>query len=201
MDIHTVQEPIVLASQSPRRKQLLREAGIAFEVVSPRYEEPDPTTWPSDPISYVESVSFAKARSISDSYPDRIILAADTTVALGNRMFGKPVDAADASRILGSLVGTTHRVITGVVLYQPTSGRRIFGHAMTLCRMRPMSQEQFDAYIRSGGWQGKAGAYGIQDGGDVFVELEEGSFSNVVGLPIDMVLEMLADFGIHPKGW
>ena len=200
MNAHADSRPFILDSQSPRRKDLLREAGIAFEAVSPRYEEPDPASWPLGPIRYVEHVSFAKARSISDGHRDRVILAADTTVAVGNRMFGKAADAADARRILCGLFGTTHRVITGVVLYHPASGRRVIRHATTVCRMRPMKPEELDAYIRGGQWEGKAGAYGIQDEGDAFVTVEDGSFSNVVGLPIELVLETLADFGVHPHG-
>jgi septum formation protein len=192
MDVN--KKPIILASQSPRRSQLLRDAGIAFEVVLPAYEEPEPGTWSSDAISYVEMVSLAKARSVAGRFGDRIILAADTTVAVGGRMFGKPADEADARRILSSLAGTTHQVITGVALVRPDTGRQLVRHAVTLCRMRPMSRQELDDYIAGRAWEGKAGAYGIQDEGDEFVTLVEGSFSNVVGLPVDLVLEMLAQF-------
>lgn len=186
---------IVLASQSPRRSQLLREAGIVFEVVSPAYEEPDPSAWASDPISYVEMVSLEKARSVAARFNDRIILGADTTVAVGGHMFGKPADEADARRILSSLAGTTHQVITGVAIVQPETGAQSVRHAITSCRMRPMTKRELDDYISGRGWEGKAGAYGIQDEGDEFVTLVEGSFSNVVGLPVDLVIEMLAAFG------
>ncbi|HSW46717.1 MAG TPA: Maf family protein [Phycisphaerae bacterium] len=189
---------IVLASQSPRRRELLRDAGIEFETVPPRYDEPDPASWPSDPICYVETVSIAKARSVAEDHPDRVILGADTVVALENRMFGKPMDETDARRILCGLFGTTHRVITGVALHEPAGGRQIIRHATTRCRMRPMSPAELDEYLRGGAWEGKAGAYGIQDEGDEFVTIVEGSFSNVVGLPIELVVEMLADFGVRP---
>lgn len=186
---------IVLASQSPRRSQLLREAGIAFDVVSPTYEEPDPSTWESDPISYVEMVSLEKARSVAARFNDRLIVGADTTVAVGGHMFGKPADEADARRILSSLAGTTHQVITGVAIVQPETGGQSVRHAVTSCRMRPMTKHELDDYISGRGWEGKAGAYGIQDEGDEFVTLVEGSFSNVVGLPVELVIEMLAAFG------
>ena len=182
---------IVLASQSPRRAQLLREAGIAFDAVAPAYEEPDPGTWASGAVSYVETVSLAKAESVAERFGDRIILGADTTVAVGDRMFGKPADEADARRILGSLAGTTHQVITGVALYHAKTGRRLVRHAIALCRMRPMTPGELDDYVAGRGWEGKAGAYGIQDEGDEFVTLVEGSFDNVVGLPVDLVVEML----------
>jgi len=192
-------KPIILASQSPRRAELLREAGIAFEAAAPKYHEPDPGTWHLDPISYVESASFAKARSVAEDHPDRLILGADTTVAIGNRMFGKPADEADAKRILCSLFGTTHRVITGVALYDSTTERRIIRHATTTCQMRPMNPGELDDYLRGRGWQGKAGAYGIQDEGDPFVTVVEGSFNNVVGLPVELVVDMLAAFGVHAR--
>jgi septum formation protein len=195
----TTIKPIILASQSPRRAELLRGAGIAFEAVAPKYQEPDPGTWHMDPISYVESSSFAKARSVAEGHPGRLILGADTTVAIGNRMFGKPADEADAKRILCSLFGTTHRVITGVALYDSATERRIIRHATTTCQMRPMNPGQLDDYLRGRGWQGKAGAYGIQDQGDQFVTVVEGSFSNVVGLPLELVLDMLAAFGVHAR--
>ena len=190
-------KPIILASQSPRRAELLRDAGIAFEAVAPKYQEPDPGTWHLDPISYVESASFAKARSVAEDHPDRLILGADTTVAIGNRMFGKPADEADAKRILCSLFGTTHRVISGVTLYDSATQRRIIRHATTTCQMRPMNPGELDDYLRGRGWEGKAGAYGIQDEGDRFVTVVEGSFSNVVGLPVELVIDMLAAFGVH----
>ena len=116
-------------------------------------------------------------------------------MAVGDQTFGKPADEADARRILGSLAGTTHQVITGVALCQPAAGRRLVRHAVTLCQMRPMTPRELDDYIAGRGWEGKAGAYGIQDEGDKFVTLVEGSFSNVVGLPVELVVEMLAEFG------
>ena len=192
-------KPIILASQSPRRAELLREAGIAFEAAAPKYHEPDPGTWHLDPISYVESASFAKARSVAADHPDRLILGADTTVAIGNRMFGKPADEADAKRILCSLFGTTHRVISGVALYDSATQRRIIRHATTTCQMRAMNPGELDDYLRGRGWEGKAGAYGIQDQGDRFVTIVEGSFSNVVGLPVELVIDMLAEFGVHAR--
>ncbi len=193
-------DKIVLASQSPRRAQLLREAGIAFEAVSPAYEEPDPHSWTGDAVGYVEMVSLKKAESVAERFPGRVILGADTTVALGGRMFGKPADEADARRILGSLSNTTHQAITGVALHEPSARRRLIRHAVTLCRMRPLSPEELDDYIRGGGWHGKAGAYGIQDKADAFVTIVDGSFSNVVGLPVELVVEMLAEFGITTSG-
>lgn len=187
-------QPLILASQSPRRAALLREAGIPFEAVSPRYDEPSIEDWQGCPAALAESLSYYKAASLAEDYPDRVILGADTAVALNNRIYGKPRDAADARRILSDLLGTTQDVITGVTLLHPATGRRMIRHDVTKVTMRPMTPEELDAYIAGGDWEGKAGAYGIQDTADQFVTRVEGSWSNVVGLPVELVEEMLNEF-------
>jgi septum formation protein len=163
--------------------------------VSPRYDEPEMTDWPFSPAEFAESASYFKARSIADAHPDRVILAADTVVARDGRLFGKPIDRNDARRILDAITGTTHEVITGVTLHDAARGRRLIRHATTRITMRRMSPVELDAYLDSNEWQGKAGAYGIQDRADAFVERVDGSFSNVVGLPIELVSEMLGMIG------
>lgn len=189
-------QPIILASQSPRRAKLLAEAGIAFEVALPPHEEPAPTEWPFSPAEYAQAISYYKARGVADHYPNRLILAADTVVALDGRMYGKPADIEDARRILLTLTGTTQDVITGVTLLDPTEGRRRIEHDVTRVTMRRMTDDELDAYLASGEWEGKAGAYAIQESADAFVTGVEGSFTNVVGLPMELVLRMLAEFGI-----
>lgn len=191
---------IILASQSPRRIALLREAGIAFEAVTPRHAEPDLADWPLGPAAFAESAAYFKARSVAEDHPDRIVLGADTVVALGGVIFGKPADAADARRILAALAGTTQQVITGVALYRHAARRRLIRHAVTHVTMRPMTDAELDEYIAGGEWEGKAGAYGIQGTADRFVERTEGSFSNVVGLPVELVVEMLGDLGDRGPG-
>ncbi len=187
--------PIVLASQSPRRAQLLREAGIPFDAIRPRYEEPAPEDWPFDAVSYVESASYFKAKSVADDFPERIILGADTTVSLDGRLFGKANDRDDARRILTTLGGTTHEVITGVTAYHPLARAGRIAHAVTRVKMRAMTDSELETYLDSRQWEGKAGAYGIQDQGDAFVSLIEGDFDNVVGLPVRLVREMLHTCG------
>jgi septum formation protein len=191
--------PIVLASQSPRRAALLCEAGVAFEAVPPRQDEPPMEDWRFSPEEFAQSSGYFKARSVAEHYRDRIILGADTVVSLDGRMYGKPRDRDDARRILSTLAGTTHKVITGVAVYEPQTGRRLIDYDVTRITMRSLSYNELEAYLDSGEWEGKAGAYGIQDRADAFVERTDGSFSNVVGLPVELVLEMLAPFGVQPE--
>ncbi len=194
MEGSALNKPIILASQSPRRSALLAEAGIAFEAVSPKFDEPPTVALHESPAAFAESVSYYKAASVADEYPDRVILGADTVVAIGNQMYGKPVDVEDARRILTELLGATQEVITGVTLFWPARDRRLICHDVTYVTMRAMSARELDEYLAGGDWEGKAGAYGIQGEADRFVERCEGSYSNVVGLPVELVQRMIQSF-------
>jgi len=200
---------LILASASPRRAELLRSHGYDFTVIESPLAEP--VDFPDDmsPVEQAQSSSFFKAQSVAGLAGDGWVLAADTIAALGGRVFGKPADRDDAKRILKSLSGTTHQVITGVTLLDASSGIRLMGHDSTDVIMRPLTDSEIEAYLDSGAWEGKAGAYGIQDqsaptpvsvGAKVqcaqhaFVKRIEGSFTNVVGLPIELVARMLDEF-------
>lgn len=190
--------PLFLASTSPRRRELLLEAGFDFSVIAPTIDEPALDRNDVLPPQLAESISYFKASSATSNLIDGVILAADTIVAGELRVFGKPTDRDDAREILRSLAGTTHRVITGVTLLKLPAGPRLITHDETRVRMRPMSEVEIESYLDSGEWRGKAGAYGIQDAHDAFVECVDGSFSNVVGLPMELVVRELARFGIYP---
>lgn len=196
MNGQSMEQSIILASQSPRRAALLRDAGIPFEIVHPRFDEPSAEHAASCPAELAESLSYYKAASVADEFPDSLILGADTVVAVEGRIFGKPRDADDARRILGALMGTTQEVITGISLFQPASSRRLISHDVTRVTMRRMSADEMDEYIAGGEWEGKAGAYGIQDNADRFITRVEGSFSNVVGLPMELLEKMLSSFAV-----
>lgn len=185
---------LILASASPRRAELLRAAGYRFKVVHPPLEEPDERHPHVDVASYAESLAFFKASSIAVDYSDATILAADTITVLGDEIFGKPADRDDALRTLRALSGTIHSVITGVALLHPRSEHRLIHHAVTTVRVRPLSDPTIETYLDTGQWQGKAGAYGIQDEGDPFVEKIEGSFTNVVGLPMELLSNMFREW-------
>lgn len=186
--------PLILASASPRRAELLREAGYRFEVVDPPIEEPGDEHRHVAAGMHAESLAYFKARSVAGDHSDKTILAADTIAVLDGRIIGKPVDIADARRILKLLSGTTHDVITGVALLSPNGARRLLQHDVSRIRVRQLADDALEAYLATGQWQGKAGAYGIQDHGDAFVEKIDGSFTNVVGLPMEMLSRMFRQY-------
>jgi septum formation protein len=179
---------ITLASASPRRRRLLEEAGIAFRVEAPDVREEEPER--GDP----HRVAAANARRKALAVEGEAVLAADTVVALGDRLLGKPADEADARRILRLLSGSTHRVVTAVAL---RVGPRLLERTVeTRVTMGPMSEAEIDAYVASGEPMGKAGAYAVQETGDRFVLRMEGPFDNVVGLPMAAVKALLREAGL-----
>jgi len=199
--------PLILASASPRRAQLLREAGMRFTViVSPAHEpERKPAGIPTD--LWPMSLAYMKATAVKTQIEKQkskienpIILAADTIVVAGTlpheTILNKARDRAHARRMLQALQGQTHRVITGICLLRASGrGERVrLASAEAVCRIRKMSRAWLEKYLDSGLWQGKAGAYGIQDGHDPFVQLVKGDFSTVVGLPMNLVQSELASF-------
>lgn len=191
---------IVLASASPRRADLLRQVVAEFETVPPPVREPDLPPRAAAPACLAEAMSYFKASSVAGGQSEALIVAADTIVAVGDRLFGKPRDEADARRILSALQGTWQDVITGVTVLEVPGGERLIRHARTRVHMRPMTDAELDDYLQTGQWRGKAGAYGIQDEGDRFIDRVEGSRSNVVGLPVELVREMLAAFDVPLSG-
>jgi len=189
---------LILASGSPRRRELLADAGYRFDVHPPAIEEPGDLADRMVPAGVAEALSFLKARSVADGEPDAIVLGADTVVAAGAHLYGKPADVDDARRILLHLMSQPHDVITGVTLIDTSTRNREIAHARTRVTMRPMREQELTDYLESGLWQGKAGAYGIQDHDDAFVTHVDGSFTNVVGLPMELTRRMLADYGVTP---
>jgi septum formation protein len=191
------QRRLVLASASPRRRQLLREAGYEFAVFPANIDE---DSFPNlMPIELARHLSFEKAKTVAARFPQDVVLAADTVVAFGDRPLSKPEDAEDARRMLTLLSGTTHLVITGVTLMQKESEVQQTRAAMSAVRMRVLTPAEIDQYIATGQWEGKAGGYGIQDQ-DPFVTKMSGSHSNIVGLPMELVEKMLSDVNILPAG-
>jgi septum formation protein len=183
---------LVLASSSPRRRELLAEKGYAFDVVDPPL--PEILSGPAgiSPARQAEAAAYFKARAVADRETSAAVLGADTIVVVNGAILGKPIDRADAERMLRALSGTRHRVITGVALLEPDGQRRITSE-VTYVTMRPMSEQEIADYLDSGEWIGKAGAYAIQETADRFVQKVDGSWSNVVGLPMETVGRLLAE--------
>jgi len=191
------QRRLVLASASPRRQQLLRQAGYEFAVFPANIDEDSyPTLLP---IELARHLSFEKAKAVAARFPNDVVLAADTVVAFGDRALSKPEDAEDARRMLTLLSGTTHIVITGVTLMQKESEVQQTRAVMSAVRMRPLTPQEIDGYIAGNQWEGKAGGYGIQDD-DPFVIKMSGSQSNIVGLPMEVVEKMLSEVNVLPAG-
>jgi septum formation protein len=188
-------EPLILASSSPRRADLLRSYGYAFAVCVPPAEEPDQFDECLTPAQLAERLSHLKASAVKPLVRRGVILAADTVVTYQGRIFGKPIDQADARRILQTLSGTTHQVITGVTLMAAAGERRDTRHDVSTVSMMRLSPDELEDYLRSDAWVGKAGAYGVQDRADAYVTRVDGSFTNVVGLPLELLADMLHDWG------
>ncbi|MHB8093379.1 MAG: Maf family protein [Candidatus Aminicenantales bacterium] len=183
---------VILASASPRREELLRKVVKTFRIIPSRVDES--RIGETDPVLFAETAAALKAEDVGGRYPDAIVLAADTIVCLGDRIFGKPRDREDAAATLEALSGRRHRVITAVVLYQKNAGRRETSLETSFVRFRTLSPEAIDRYLAAGGFVDKAGSYAIQEVGDAFVESLEGDYDNVVGLPVGKVRELLRKF-------
>jgi septum formation protein len=187
---------LILASASPRRSALLREAGF-HPVIHPA--DIDESVYPPNlaPTELAEFLAGAKAKAVAQLYPSDFTLAADTLVVLGSHVLGKPVDAVHAKEMLTMLSGSTHQVISGVALIGPQCSFQKVISVTSTVQMRPMSETEIDHYVATRRWHDKAGGYGIQDN-DPFVTKMSGSLTNIVGLPVDEVIDLLASAGIYP---
>jgi septum formation protein len=193
---------LILASNSPRRRELLAQAGYAFEVISPdpACESQPLLNEPAEQV--VVRLAIAKAKYAADSLAeqrrgeasldDRVILAADTVAECGGLILGKPADREHARRILRQLRGQTHRVLTGVCLWPLSGAAPRTSLDVTTLAMQSLGDEQIESYLDTGLWQGKAGAFGYQDGMD-WVRIVRGSPSNVVGLPLELLTQLLGE--------
>ncbi|MEA2237423.1 MAG: nucleoside triphosphate pyrophosphatase [Thermoanaerobaculia bacterium] len=184
----------ILASQSPRRRELLTSIGLAFDIVPsdvPEIHQPG-----ESPEEYVARLSRDKAEVVAAKHPDAWIIAADTTVLLGDQLLEKPVDPDDAQRMLGLIAGKTHVVYSGVTLQNAARNWRETRVAESEVRMLPLDEREIEWYVSTGEPLDKAGAYAIQGVGAMFIDSIHGSYTNVVGLPLALLFQMLRRAGI-----
>jgi septum formation protein len=181
--------PLLLASTSPQRKAILEQLGIPFDVIAPRYEEQNPEV--ADAVELVRQHAQAKARSVVGMAGEQPVLGVDTAVVLRGRIFGKPADAAEAERMLEELSGKTHVVVSGLCLL--TRGWEEVEHEGTRVSFRELTPRDLAAYVATGEWEGRAGAYAIQGRGAALVRAIEGDYLNVVGLPAALLVRVLAE--------
>lgn len=181
----------ILASASPRRKQLFGELVEEFDIIPAKGEEKSDTSVPLDTLALQLAKAKAEEIALLPIAKDKAVLGADTIVVLGNEVLGKPKDERDAKRMLVALSGKTHFVYTGVCVSLPTgtSRKELTGVSKTSVLFEKLTKKQIDDYIKTGSPMDKAGAYGIQDGG--LVKEIQGSFTGVVGLPMELVKELV----------
>lgn len=181
--------PLLLASTSPQRRKILEQLGIPFDVVAPDYEEHDARR--ADAVELVKEHAIGKARSVADQADGRPVLGVDTAVVLGGRVYGKPGNAEEAAEMLDALAGKTHLVVSGLALLTPAW--EVVDHVATRVTFRPLTPRDLAAYVASGEWEGRAGAYAIQGLGAGLVQAVDGDYLNVVGLPAALLVRLLAE--------
>lgn len=183
---------LILASRSPRRRELLEEAGYRFEVCPPSEEAECGLCSNESPAQLVVRLACQKAADVARGIGEGIVISCDTVVECNGQILGKPLDELHARQMLQTLCGREHRVFSGLCLWKIPNGQPQIRVAMTTLRMDTLSHTQLDEYLVSGQWEGKAGAFGYQDRLG-WVHIVEGSESNVVGLPLELLEEMLRE--------
>jgi septum formation protein len=179
--------PLLLASRSPQRRAILEQLGIPFEVVAPQWEE-----LAGEPTETVRANALGKARSVAPGGPGaRPVLGVDTEVVVDGRVFVKAENEAEAEAMLEALAGRTHEVVSGLCLI--TAGWEVVEHEVTKVTFRPLDARDLAAYVSFGEWEGRAGAYAVQGRGSALVERIEGDYLNVVGLPVALLVRLLAE--------
>jgi septum formation protein len=185
---------LILASASPRRAELLAQLEIDYQVVPSHVPEVEGPNLSAGEVALINACR--KARAIAKKFPDAVVLGVDTVVALGSTLFGKPANLAEAHAMLLDLQGKSHHVVTGVCLIHARRHRRRMFFEHTEVTFRALNTEQIQRYLAQTNPLDKAGGYGIQEKGDLLVESVSGSYSNVVGLPLERLQMELMSFGI-----
>ena len=186
-------EKIILASASPRRRELLTQIGISFTIQKAEKEETVTTSVPSEAV---KELALQKAREVAEKYPADVVIGADTIVAANGQILGKPKDAEDAIQMLRMLQGGSHEVITGVAILLNNGEKLINFAETTRVHVFPMTEEQICSYVESGEPMDKAGSYGIQGTFAAYISGIEGDYNNVVGLPVGRLYQEVLSAGV-----
>jgi septum formation protein len=189
-------ERLILASASPRRRELLASLGLAFDVMPS--DIPEVRASGESAEAYVTRLSREKAAAIAARHADRWIIAADTVVVLGDELLEKPRDAADAARMLSTIAGKTHTVYTGLTILHGARNHVATRTQSSRVTMLPLAPDEIEWYVATGEPLDKAGAYAVQGVGAMFIDSIDGSYTNVVGLPLATLFLMLRDAGLDP---
>lgn len=182
----------ILASASPRRRELLAEAGYKFTTVVPDIDESAFPTAGVTAREYAERLALAKARSVAEKHPHRLVIGADTVVDFHGEIVGKPANAKEAEQITRKLFSAPHKVITAVAILRLSDDTELAESDSTTVYPKKLTAEQIARHVESGSWQDKAGAYAIKETGDEFIEKIEGSLTNVMGLPMELLQRLLS---------
>jgi septum formation protein len=185
---------IILASASSRRKQLLAQAGYKFTVNPPDIDEAVLLTDTVSPCEYAKRLAMAKAKSVAEKHPDCLVIGADTIVDFNGQIIGKPADAKEAEDITRKLFSKPHKVITAVAIVRLSAQTELVESDSTTIYPKKLTDKQTAEHIKSGSWRDKAGAYAIKETGDEFIEKIEGSLTNVMGLPMELLERLLKRF-------
>lgn len=186
---------IILASASPRRKEILKKTGLKFKVDASEYVENNGHKLP--PRKLAIYLSSEKAKSVAGKYKNSIVLAADTFIVFKNRIFGKPANISDARKMLRLFNGKHHSVITGFTITDTLTNKKISRSVKTKVYFRKLSDKEIESYLKTEEFLDKAGAYGIQGQGALLIRKIEGDYYNVMGLPLTALIESLKKFGIE----
>ena len=192
IELSNLPASIILASASPRRRQLLAKAGYKFKVAPADIDESAFPAEGIEPCVYAERLALEKAKTVAGRFPDSLVIGADTVVDFGGQIIGKAADAKEAEDITKKLFSQPHKVITAVAIVRLRDDTQIVKSQASTVYPKKLTDEQIAEHIKSKTWQGKAGAYAIQEGGDEFVERIEGSLTNVMGLPMELLGGLLS---------
>ena len=182
---------IILASASPRRRELLAGAGYKFTVCPADIDESTFLAECIGPREYAKRLALAKAKNVAEKFPDCLVIGADTIVDFDGQIIGKPADAKEAEQITKKLFSAPHMVITAVAIVRQSDGTELNESETTTVYPKKMTAEQIAEHVKSKTWQDKAGAYAIREGGDEFIEKIDGSVTNVMGLPMELLERLL----------